>query len=297
METSDSLLALLAALIDDHGAGEGSHPCAIEGVYLTRLSSAQAPPIGFDEPVLCVVAQGSKRIMLNQVPHRYDPQHYFLASLALPMVGQVVDASGAQPFLGVSIELDVKAIGELMLQEGLPLPDAVDEAPATVAPMRDELLGAIVRLLRLAGKPRELTLLGPLIKREIYSYLLLSEHSGMLRRMASDNSQARRIHAGIDWLKRNMREPIRMADLAREVAMSQSTMHQWFKLLTTMSPLQFQKQLRLQEARRILLFEGADAGIASARVGYASASQFSREYRRHFGLPPSRDVERIRAAC
>jgi len=163
-----------------------------------------------------------------------------------------------------------------------------------VSPLEDDLLDAVIRLISLLKKPTHIPILAPLVRREIFYRLLLSEQSGTLRRMTAKNSQVQRIAAGLEWLKKNATKPIRMDELAREVNMSPSTMHFWFKAVTTMSPLQFQKQLRLQEARRILLSETTDATTTSQRVGYESPSQFSREYNRLFGLPPLRDIARIR---
>jgi len=182
-----------------------------------------------------------------------------------------------------------------MREAGIPHESAPPLRPGLmVGSMDEDLLDAVIRLAELLKKPAQIPILSPLIRREIFYELLLSEQSGLLRRMVADNGKVQRVAAGLAWLRRNIARPIRMEELAREMRMSPSAMHSWFRAVTSMSPLQFQKQLRLQEARRLLLSESIDAGAASRRVGYESASQFSREYRRLFGSPPLRDIERLR---
>jgi transcriptional regulator GlxA family with amidase domain len=165
-----------------------------------------------------------------------------------------------------------------------------------VGSMDDDLLDAVTRLISLLKKPNRIAVLAPLVKREIFYQLLLSEQGGLLRRMVADGGNIQRVAAGLAWLRRNAARPVRMEELAREMRMSPSAMHSWFRAVTSLSPLQYQKQLRLQDARRMLFSESLDAATVSPRVGYESASQFSREYRRFFGVPPMRDIERLRAA-
>jgi AraC-like DNA-binding protein len=166
-----------------------------------------------------------------------------------------------------------------------------------VSPLDEALLDALVRLVALLRAPADVPVLAPLVRREVFYRLLAGAQGDRLRRVAAGDARARRIAAGLEWLRRHATRPVRMGDLAREVHMSPSTMHAWFKAVTAMTPLQYQKQLRLQEARRLLLAEDLDAAAASRRVGYESPTQFSREYRRMFGAPPMRDVERLRAAA
>ena len=292
MERIDQLAALIAELSDRDGA----YGTAIPGLYLSKLSITSAPRHMVDTAVFCVVAQGVKSVLLNNERYVYNPSTYLVVSLDLPLVGQIVEASQEKPALGLSIDLDFTEIGALILEAELPVQsEPWNQRSLFVNRLDEDLLDAVIRLTCLLKKPAQIPILAPLIRREIFCKLLLSEHSGLLRQMTADNSQVRRIAAGIVWLKKNATRPISMDELAREVHMSPSTMHSWFKAVTTMSPLQFQKQLRLQEARRILLFETTDATTASQRVGYESPSQFSREYSRLFGLPPLRDIERLRA--
>ena len=191
--------------------------------------------------------------------------------------------------------LDFDEIGSLMRELALPVEKAAPLRPGLlVGSMDDDLLDAVTRLAGLLRKPEQVKILAPLVRREIFYRLLLSEQGRMLRRMVADSGKVHRVALALAWLRQNASRPIRMEELAREMRMSPSAMHSWFRAVTSMSPLQFQKQLRLQEARRILLSESADASSVSRRVGYESASQFSREYRRFFGAPPLRDIERFR---
>jgi len=285
----------LAVLIGHLCPREGSHGTEIEGLFLTRFSTTEVPRNTLDQAVFCVVAQGSKCTLLNKQRFVYDTNKYLLVSLDLPLVGQIEEATRAKPFLGLSLVLDFHEIGSLMREAGIPHESAPPLRPGLMVGSMDEgLLDAVIRLAGLLKKPAQIPILSPLIRREIFYKLLLSEQSGLLRRMVADNGKVQRVAAGLAWLSRNIARPIRMEELAREMRMSPSAMHSWFRAVTSMSPLQFQKQLRLQEARRLLLSASIDAGAASRRVGYESASQFSREYRRLFGSPPLRDIERIR---
>ena len=286
----------LAAMIAELNPRDGSYDTVIPGLYLSRFSTTTAPRHTVDRAVLCVVAQGVKSVLVNDACHVYDPETYLVLSLDLPLLGQIVEASPEAPCLCVSIELDFAEIGALIMDATLAPPPAKPrrEASVFVSPLDAALLDAVVRYVGLLRRPGEIPVLAPLVRREIFYRLLLGDQSGLLHRMRADSGQTQRIAMGLQWLKQNATRPIRMAELAREVNMSPSTMHAWFKTVTSMSPLQFQKQLRLQEARRILLTETADAATASQRVGYDSPSQFSREYRRLFGAPPLRDVARLR---
>ncbi len=287
----------LAHTISRLCAADGYHATAIPGYYLARFTTTDLPRTTLDQAVFCIVAQGAKSILLNQQRLMYDPFQYLLVSLDLPLVGQIEEASRAKPFLGASLVLNFEEIRELIESCPLPRQTAPPLRPGLmVGSMDEELLDAVTRLTVLLGQPAQIAVLAPLIRREIYYRLLVGEQGGLLRSMAVDHGKVQRVAAGLGWLRRNAARRIRMEELAREMHMSASAMHSWFRAVTGMSPLQFQKQLRLQEARRLLLAESLDAGNAGRRVGYESASQFSREYHRFFGAPPLRDVERLRAA-
>ena len=288
--------ARLAEIIQRQCQREGSYETAIAGLFLTRYSTTEVPRTSANQAVFCVVAQGAKSILLNDRRFVYDPDKYLLVSLDLPLVGQIEQASRAKPFLGLSLVLDLEEIASLMRETDLIREVAPPLRPGLmVGSMDEDLMDAMVRLTDLLRKPAQIPVLAPLIRREIFYKLLLSEQGGLLRRIAADSGKVQRVAVGLAWLKRNLDRPIRMEELAREMRMSPSAMHSWFRAVTSMSPLQYQKQLRLQEARRILLSEFLDAGTASRRVGYESASQFSREYRRFFGNPPMQDIEHLRA--
>ncbi len=289
--------AKLAGMIQEMCPREGSHGTEIEGLFLTRSSTTEVPRTSLHKAVFCVVAQGAKCTLLNEQRFIYDSNKYLLVSLDLPLVGQIEEASPAKPFLGLSLVLDFDEIGSLMRETDLPHESAPPLRPGlTVGSMDDDLLNAVIRLAGLLKKPSQVPIIAPLIRREIFYKLLLSEQGGLLRRMAAGSGKVQRVASGLAWLRRNVARPIRMEELAREMRMSPSAMHSWFRAVTSMSPLQYQKQLRLQEARRMLLSESLDAGTVSRRVGYESASQFSREYRRFFGAPPMQDIEHLRAA-
>ncbi len=286
-----SAIGRLATMIDQLCPREGSHGTLIDGLYLTRSSTVDVPRQSLERAVFCVVAQGSKCTLLHEQRFAYDPNHYLLVSLDLPLVGQIERATPAEPFLGLSLVLDFQEIGSL-LREVDRTPERADafEPGIMVGQLNEDLLDAVIRLTDLLRKPEQIPVLAALYQREIYYKLLLSEQGGLLSRMVVDSRKVQRVAAGLAWLRRNVARPIRMEELAREMGMSPSAMHSWFRSVTSMSPLQYQKRLRLQEARRMLLAEAVDAGTASRRVGYESASQFSREYRRLFGAPPLRDI-------
>lgn len=292
MERIDQLASLIAELSNR----EGSYDTAVPGLYLSKSSSTSVPRQTINQAVFCVVAQGVKSLLLNDERYVYDPSKYLIVSLDLPAVGQIEEATAEKPFLGLSITLDFAEISSLILEAGLPSLAAPGRQPGfSVSPLDDDLLDTVIRLTSLLKKPAQIPILAPLVRRELFYKLLLSEQSGLLRHMSAENTQVQRIAVGLEWLRKNAAKPIRMDELAREVNMSTSTMHSWFKEVTAMSPLQFQKQLRLLEARRIMLSETTDAATASRKVGYESPSQFSREYRRLFGFPPLRDIERLRS--
>ena len=287
----------LAGIIQELCPLEGSHATGIEGLFLTRYSTTEVPRVSLDQAVFCVVAQGVKSTLLNEQRFLYDPEKYLLVSLDLPLVGQIEEASRAKPFLGLSLVLDFDEIASLMRESDLRHESAPPLRPGLmIGSMDDDLLDAVIRLTALLKKPDQIAVLAPLVRREIFYKLLLSEQGDLLRRMAADSGKVQRVAAGLAWLRRNVARPIRMEELAREMRMSPSAMHSWFRAVTSMSPLQYQKQLRLQAARRMLLSQLHDAATVSRHVGYESASQFSREYRRFFGVPPMQDIERLRAA-
>lgn len=241
-----------------------------------------------------MIAQGSKTVQLGESHYRYDPAHYLLATVELPVVAQVLDASAERPYLSLRLDLDPALVGSVIVEAGHFSQSRGDVRAIDARPLDADLLDAVVRLVRLVDTPGEVRVLRPLITREIVYRLLVGEQGNRLRHLALLGGSTDRIAEAVERLRREFDQPLRIESLAREMGMSVSGFHHHFKAVTAMSPLQFQKQLRLQEARRLLLGESLDAASAGYRVGYDDASQFSREYKRLFGQPPLRDVERLR---
>jgi AraC-like DNA-binding protein len=267
----------------------------LKGLYLRRSSTPTDPLHGVSEPSFCVIAQGSKEVLLGDSRYRYDAAHYLLATIELPVVSRVIEASAERPYLSLRLELDPVLVGSVMVEAGhLSFRNGGDVRAMDVSPLDADLLDATVRLMRLLDKQSEVRVLRPLITREILYRLLMGEQGNRLRHLALLGGQTESIAEAIERLRREFNQPLRIESIARELGMSVSGFHHHFKAVTAMSPLQFQKQLRLQEARRLMLGEHLDAASAGYRVGYEDASQFSREYKRLFGQPPMRDVERLR---
>lgn len=267
----------------------------LRGLRLFRLSAPTDMVHGRTDTAFCVIAQGSKEVLLGDDRYRYDPAHYLLTTVELPVVSQVVEASPARPYLSLRLDLDPVLVGSVMVEVGHATPRRrTDVRAIDVSPLDANLLDAVVRLVRLLDSPAEARILAPGIAREIVYRLLVGEQGDRLRHVAVMGGQSHRIAQAIEQLRNEFDRPLRIEAVARELGMSVSAFHQHFKAVTTMSPLQFQKQLRLQEARRLLLVQGLDAASAGYRVGYDDASHFNREYKRLFGLPPMRDVERLR---
>jgi AraC-like DNA-binding protein len=239
------------------------------------------------------VAQGTKQVVLGSETLEYDPANYLITSVDLPVVCQVVRATRHIPYLALSVTLDVRQIAELMSELPEP-PPAPPGRGMSIGRLSAPLFDAVLRLVNLLETPTDIPVLWPLIEREILFRLLSSDQGAWLRHIAMTGSRTHQIARAIDWLKTHYAEPLKIENLARISHMSPSSLHHHFKMVTTMSPLQYQKQLRLQEARRLMLSESVDAALAAHRVGYESPSQFSREYRRLFGAPPIRDIAQLR---
>lgn len=290
----DEQQADLAALVTRLAPQEGVHASAIPGFTLIRANSPSVPMPSVYEPSLCIVVQGRKRAVLADEIYMYDALNYLTVSVTLPAIGQVLEASKDRPYLCLRLELDARLIGELLLQIGRSgVPPSTDRG-LFVARASPQLLDAVLRLTRLLEQPRDASILAPLVMREIHYRVLTGELGYRLRELCVVDSQVHRIARAIDLLRKRFAESLRIEDLAAAAHMSESSLHHRFKAVTAMSPMQFQKQLRLHEARRLMLTEGLEAAAAAHRVGYESPSQFSREYRRLFGAPPRREIEIVR---
>ena len=268
------------------------------GLHLYRRSSPLQLLHGVSEPSVAVIAQGSKEVLLGENRYRYGPSQYLLATVELPTIRRVLEASKERPYLSLRLELAPTLVGSVMLEAGHSshswLPGRADVRGIDVSLLDANLLDAFVRLVRLLDSPAETPVLLPLITREIIYRLLVGEQGGRLRHLAILGGYTPHIARAVARLRQDFDQPLRIERLARELGMSVSGLHHHFKAVTAMSPSQFQKQLRLQEARRLMLGEDLDAASAAYRVGYHDASHFTREYKSLFGVPPMRDVQRLR---
>jgi AraC-like DNA-binding protein len=261
-----------------------------------RMSPSEATNCMYD-PSVALIVQGAKRVLLGEETYLYDACRFLVTSVNLPVIGEIIEASPGKPFLALNMKLDQRAMTELMVSGNRPSPRAVPTGRGmAVGHATMPLLQAFQRLIDLLDEPDDIPVLAPLIQREILYRLMVSDQGARLWQIASVGSQGHRIARAIDWLKTHATEPLRIDELANSVQMSTSTFHHHFRELTAMSPLQFQKWLRLNEARRLMLTEHLDASTAAFRVGYESASQFGREYHRLFGAPPLRDIISLRQA-
>ncbi len=294
-EGLDSAVGTLAENIA-RWTGEGERfDTPVPGLSLFRRETVTEPTTGMYEPSICLVAQGAKRVVLGEDFYIYDARHYLITSVHLPTVVQILEASREKPYLGLRLKLDLREVSQLMVDSNLPPPQGGQAGRGmAVGKVTPALVAALQRLVGLLDDQRDIPILAPIIQREIIYRLLVGDQGARLRQIASSGTQSHQIARAIDWLKGNFDQPLRIDDLAAHVRMSTSTFHQHFRSMTALSPLQFQKQLRLQEARRLMLAEHVDAATAAIQVGYESPSQFSREYNRLFGAPPLRDITSLR---
>jgi AraC-like DNA-binding protein len=271
------------------------HTTAVPGLSLFRREEPTELITGMYEPSVCLVAQGAKRVILGDDTYVYDAHHYLITSVNLPTVVQIIEASPEKPYLGLRLKFDLREITQMMVDSNLPKPRTQQTSRGmATGEVTLPLLTAIQRLIDLLADHQDIPILAPIIQREIIYRLLVGDQGERLRQIASAGSQSNQIARAIDWLKGNFTEPLSIDNLAAKSSMSTSTFHHHFRSMTALSPLQFQKQLRLQEARRLMLAERMDAANAAFQVGYESPSQFSREYNRMFGAPPLRDVSKLR---
>ncbi|WP_228469246.1 AraC family transcriptional regulator [Paenibacillus sp. JNUCC31] len=286
----------LARLIERFTPEEGSYPTAIPSLAFIRASQVSQPIHAVHEPALCIVAQGSKLVILGQESYTYDPSQYLVASINLPISGQVVQATAERPYLCLRLDFNSGQIFDLI--QNLPSthirPEPSTRRGLFVSSTKPPLLEAVIRLVRLMDTPEDIPVLAPLMIREILYRMIQDEHGYSIRQFAVQNSHAQHIAQVIEVIQSEYAHPLRIQQLAAMINMSTSSLHHHFKAVTAMSPLQYQKQIRLQEARRLLLAGSTDAADAAFQVGYESPSQFSREYARMYGLPPKSDIKRLR---
>ena len=268
---------------------------AIPGLTLWQRDEPTQPTSGMYEPSICLTAQGAKRVVLGDDVYVYGARRFLITSVDLPTVWQVVEASRERPCVGLVLKLDRREISKLMVDSNLPPPRTQQSSRGmATGEITLPLLNAFHRLIDLLAEPHDIPILAPIIQREILYRLLIGDQGPRLRQMASTGSQSQQIARAVEWLKGNFTQTLRVDHLASQVNMSPSTFHHHFRTVTAMSPLQYQKWLRLNEARRLMLTEDSDAATAAFNVGYESPSQFSREYARLFGAPPLRDITSLR---
>lgn len=285
----------LAQAVARHAQRDTYAMTAIPGLGLSHREAPTELTGYTHEPSLCLVVQGAKRVVLGEESYCYDADHYLIVSVDLPVVGQIVAASPEQPFLGLVLKLDPRMISQLIVDGNLPLPRVRQgNRGIAVSRLSVHMLCAFQRLMDLLDQPEDIPILAPLVQREILYRLLVGEQGPRLRQMGMAGSPGHQLSQAIDWLKKNYTQALRVDDLAAHASMSTSTFHRHFRELTSMSPLQFQKWLRLHEARRLMFADHLDATSVAFQVGYESSTQFNREYSRLFGAPPLRDIKGLR---
>lgn len=281
-----------------HSAQEDGVVNPLDGVYLARQSRPLQKIYSVLEPSFCVIVQGKKQVMLGDSQYEYDESNYLITTLNLPRASHVREASPERPYLSFRLRLDRQLVGSVMIDSGYrqttPQRAAGDARAIAVNPLDADLLEAVVRLIRLIDAPSEVPILMPMITREIIFRLLVGQQGTLLQHITNTDGYTSVIAQAVQRINQDFDKAIRMEELAKDLGMSVSGFHYHFKSVTAMSPLQFQKQLRLQEARRLMFSENLDATSAAYRVGYNDASHFNREYKSVFGTPPMRDVQHMR---
>lgn len=286
----------LARRIASITGGAGEHVTAIPGVVLYNRDEPTPCYRASYEPSLSIFVQGRKRVILGEVEYVCDPSSFLLSSIDVPAQSQIVEASEKTPLLVMFLRFDMPMVREVLTRDDLPEPEVNSHRQGlAVGETTVDLLAACQRLLDLVDTPADIPFLSPLIQREIIYRLLKTPQAGRLRAIATSGDLVQRTARAISWLRANFTKPLSVEELAITARMGVSTLHHQFRALTSMSPLQYQKMLRLQTARERMLMDGLDATTAAYEVGYESISQFSREYSRCFGLPPIRDIRALKS--
>lgn len=284
----------LATSIARWTEGKNRLDTPIQGLNLHRWEMPTEPTSYMLAPSICLIGQGKKRLFLGEDSYIYDAHRFLITSVDLPVVAQIIEASREKPYLGLTMELDLRMIARLMLDNDMPSSRPTkDRLGIAVSEVSIPLLDAFDRLLDLLEHPEDIPALAPLIQQEIFYRLLMGEQGPRLRQITTIGNHCYQIARAIDWLKDNFSKPVKVEELAGKAGLSVSAFHNHFRSITAMSPLQFQKRMRLNEARRLMLANNFDASRAAFEVGYESPSQFSREYSRLFGAPPMRDIKNL----
>ncbi len=295
MTNSSSNMSKLVEVLTRLTANGQRFETAVDGLSLFCRDTPSDALTGAYWPSVCIIAQGRKQVWLGEQTFVYDSKHFLLSGLHLPVVAQVIEASETKPYLGMTLKLDYAEITQLMAQCELgQIPNQKSDVGMFTGRLDESLTDAFYRLALLLEQEEDIAVLAPMLRREIFYRVLMSEQGVKLRQLAALGSSSQQVAKAMNWLKDNFALPLKVSELAAKVNMGVSTFHHHFRVMTTMSPIQYQKQLRLQEARRLMLSDNMDAANAAFQVGYESASQFSREYSRIFGLPPLKDVIALR---
>jgi AraC-like DNA-binding protein len=285
----------LLGLAMNYCTREGIHATPLQGFTVVRRDSTSEATPGKYATVACFVLQGEKRVWNEKRVFRYDPEHYLVSCIDVPTIYEVSKASPREPYVGLTLEMQPSIVYDILQRSpGMEVEERTPGGGFFVEQVTPELVDAFTRLLRSLGDPTDVNILAPSIVREIHYRLMSSRFGSRIRQLGVVGSKAQRIGKVVDHLQKEYASPLKVATLARMANMSPSAFHLYFRHVTNMSPLQYQKQIRLQEARRLLSIGSADAASVAFEVGYESPSQFSREYRRLFGQPPLRDLERMR---
>ncbi|MCT6516144.1 MULTISPECIES: AraC family transcriptional regulator [Enterobacterales] len=295
LENMASLTQKLAMLIEKWTYDTNQLKTPIPGLTLTHWTSPTPITSHTHKSGICLIAQGEKRVILGEESFIYDASHFLISSIELPVMANIMKASNEKPFLGLVMELDLQEISQLIVDSELTFnSDSNAQKGIAIGELSEPLVNAFIRLLTLLDEPNSIKILAPGIKREIFYRLLVTEQGERLNQIVTAGSHSHQIAKAIDWLKNNYIKPLNINELALCSGMSKSAFYTHFKTMTSMTPLQFQKKLRLSEARRLMLTENLGAITTTFRVGYESPSQFSREYSRLFGAPPATDIKMLK---
>lgn len=293
--TLASAIEKLAKHIEKWANGANQYDTEIPGLRFSRWATPTPPTSYTHNPSICLIAQGRKRVLLGEDSFVYDANHFLISSVDLPIIANIIEASEDKPYLGVIMELDLTEISQLIVDSELTFNQSKEaQKGIAVGELSEPLLDAFLRLIELLDEGQSIKILAPIIKREIFYRLLITEQGARLNQIVTAGSHSHQIAKAIDWLKNNFVKPLSVRELAAYSGMSKSAFYTHFRSMTSMTPLQFQKKLRLSEARRLMLTENLDAMATTFKVGYESPSQFSREYSRLFGAPPSKDIKSLR---
>lgn len=290
----EPIRARIATAIKRHLDGRGDAQTPIAGLSIYGCAEPKEPSSFFYEPSFAFIAHGAKRVVLGDETYVYDETHFLLTAVDLPTIVQVIGASPETPYLSLKQTIDLELARSLIAEvDAYGIPASTSGPAMAIGPVTAPLAAACLRLIDLLDTPHDVPILGKAIQREILYRVLTSPVGPRLRQAVEVGTQTYRVTSAIRWIRENYDRALRIEDLARLAGMGESTLHHHFRSLTTMSPLQYQKRIRLHEARRLMLTDRLDAGVAARRVGYDSITQFNREYRRMFGAPPKREVTQL----